>query len=193
MADTAFSFIETNSTATSSFDDQKKNFIDFAVKREKRNYSDSIEAGVDSASSQKRDADTSAVVKGRSASNEEVPHIPVKRILKRPALIPLQEWEGHVVSLSNEGFTARLVDITAEQQLATEEADFAIEEVSDSDLDLLREGALFRWAIGYETAPSGSKKRVSQLVFRRLPKWTEREIKQADRRAAELVKGIAWE
>ncbi len=83
--------------------------------------------------------------------------------------------------------------MTRQESFAAEEADFDLEDIADPDRDLLREGAIFRWTIGYETAPSGSKKRVSQLVFRRLPKWTRNEIAQADRDADDLLNGINWE
>lgn len=118
---------------------------------------------------------------------------PQTKLRPRSSFLPLQEWEGHVIDISERGFTARLVDMTREERVASEEADFDFDDVADPDRSLLREGAVFRWTIGYETAPGGSKKRVSQLVFRRLPKWTKKEIAQADRNAGDLLSGIIWE
>ena len=90
----------------------------------------------------------------------------------------LQEWEGHVVEVLGSKFTARLIDITSNSKLLEEEADFPVEDVSESDRDLLRPGAIFRWSIGYQRTRGGTRKRVSQVVFRRLPQWTEHELRE---------------
>lgn len=106
--------------------------------------------------------------------------------LPRPIFIPLQEWEGVVTSLDTEMFVARLADQTNEAN-PDEEAEFPTSEVSDDDLALLRPGAVFRWTIGFLKAPSGTKRRTSQIVFRRLPQWTEREIREAEELADKLA------
>ena len=89
-------------------------------------------------------------------SSHQTPKL--ERESERPAAIlpstpprqeTLQEWEGRVVKIGTEEFTARLVDLTAGQTLETEEADFLIVDLSDGDRALLRENAIFRWLIGY--------------------------------------------
>ncbi|SPD76314.1 conserved hypothetical protein [uncultured Desulfobacterium sp.] len=104
----------------------------------------------------------------------------------RTTFTPLQEWEGYVAEIGDETFTARLIDLTADAEQEEEEADFPISELSDTDKQLLRPGAIFRWAIGYRRTRSGSKERVSFIVFRRLPAWTDHELKE-NRRKAELL------
>ena len=104
----------------------------------------------------------------------------------RSTFTPLQEWEGYVTEIGDETFTARLIDLTADSEQEEEEADFLILDLSDTDRQLLRPGAIFRWAIGYSIKRSGSKKRISSIVFRRLPAWTDREIKE-NRKKAELM------
>jgi hypothetical protein len=143
--------------------------------------------------SHRHSTDFSALLDHIYESHQAPLVFPRAELRPRSNLVPLQEWEGCVIDITEIGFTARLVDMTRQEHTATEEADFDFEDVSDPDRDLLREGAVFRWTIGYETAPSGSKKRVSQLVFRRLPKWTKKEIAQSDRNADELLNGIDWE
>jgi len=103
----------------------------------------------------------------------------------------LQEWEGLVSEIVEETFVARLTDIT-NRDSPEEEADFLIEELSRGDLKLLRPGAVFRWIIGYEMKQNGTKRRVSQIVFRRLPQWTEKEIAEADQEAEKLARSIQW-
>ncbi len=114
------------------------------------------------------------------------PHEPRKRI-RDATFTPLQEWEGYVVELDEEFFTARLVDLTAEREHEEEEADFPIVELSDADQSMLRLGAIFRWAIGYRRTRGGTKERVSRIVFRRLPAWTERELNENRQKAQELA------
>jgi hypothetical protein len=99
---------------------------------------------------------------------------------------PLQEWEGYVLEIGKETFTARLIDLTTDSKQEEEEADFHILDLSDTDKQLLQVGAIFRWAIGYRRTNSGSKERVSSIVFRRLPAWTDREIKENQKKAKKL-------
>lgn len=97
----------------------------------------------------------------------------------------LQEWEGYVLTVDKETFTARLVDLT-QQGTIEEEADFPLEDVSDDEQKLVEPGAVFRWSIGYQRSLGGNKRRVSQIVFRRLPRWTRRELEDNRKRASEL-------
>jgi hypothetical protein len=192
MSSTAFQFVDAVATASTSQSERTTEWIEQSLKRQARDVSDAVNARW-FRELPRQITDFSAHVGHAPDLDNEPPAFHPARLRPRSNLIPLQEWEGHVIDVSKNGFSARLVDLTHQADIATEEADFDLDEVSDSDLNLLREGAVFRWTIGYETAPSGSKKRVSQLVFRRLPKWTSKEIAQADRDAETLMKGINWE
>lgn len=97
----------------------------------------------------------------------------------------LQEWEGYVLSVSAETFSARLIDLTECKEYEEEEIDFPLADLSDSDLKELRLGAIFRWAIGYRRTRGGTKERISKVVFRRLPAWTKRELENNRRKAEE--------
>ena len=107
---------------------------------------------------------------------------PLPRRAPAASLHALQEWEGYVVEIGETDFVARLLDMTAGATHEEEEAVIPISDLSDADAGKMREGSIFRWVIGYERSPAGTKKRVSQIVFRDLPAMTE-----ADRRA-----GAAW-
>ena len=93
---------------------------------------------------------------------------------------PLQEWEGHVIQISEARFTARLHDLTAGTHIDEEEADIPLAELSSADAAKMKVGSIFRWVIGYEIAENTPKKRVSQIVFRDLPVVT-----RSDQRAGE--------
>jgi hypothetical protein len=105
----------------------------------------------------------------------------------------LQEWEGVVLEVGAESFTARLTDLTAGNKIETEEADFPIDDLRDEDRERLRSGAVFRWAIGYHRSPGGTRTRASRIVFRRLPAWTEQELRAARREAERLSAAIEWD
>ncbi len=72
-------------------------------------------------------------------------------------------------------FAACLVDVTAGQRTEEEMADFPIADLSDDDRKLLAPGAVFRWVIGYQGSRGGTKRRVSQVSFRRMPTWSRRD------------------
>jgi hypothetical protein len=117
------------------------------------------------------------------------------RIAPPPAisLQPLQEWEGYVTSIGEDTFTGHLVDVTARQRTEQEAADFPISDLSDDDRKLLEVGAVFRWVIGYQRSSGGTKRRVSQVTFRRMPAWSRRDLIEANKVAVTLSKEIRWE
>jgi hypothetical protein len=106
----------------------------------------------------------------------------------RPAFVPIQEWEGYVVAVHSSHVLANLIDMTSGAERPGEQAEIPLEEFSEDDVQKLSEGTVFRWAIGYQRLPSGTKMRVSQFVVRDLPQWTRRELIEAKIEAAELAK-----
>ena len=114
--------------------------------------------------------------------------------VRRPAaptatLHALQEWEGHVVEVGKSEFTARLIDLT-DDSAYEEEAIIPLDEISDEDATKMRDGSIFRWVIGYERSVSGSKKRVSHIVFRDLPAITRSDIHEGNAWARETIRSL---
>jgi FixJ family two-component response regulator len=99
---------------------------------------------------------------------------------------PLQEWEGYVREIGPESISVDLVDITANAKNITEQAKIPLVELSDADRQKLRIGGIFRWSIGYQRTTSGTKMRVSNIVFRDLPRWTQKDIREAREEAGKL-------
>jgi hypothetical protein len=99
---------------------------------------------------------------------------------------PIQEWEGYVRSMSEESLIADLVDMAHQEKGITEQAEIPLEEITDADRQKMRLGSIFRWSIGYQRTPSGTKMRVSNIVFRDLPRWTQKDIREAGEEAAKL-------
>lgn len=117
--------------------------------------------------------------------------------MPRPPQVPcatfhaLQEWEGHVLDVGKEEFGARLIDLTAGGTHEGEEATIPRQDVSDHDAKKLRVGAIFRcWVIGYERTAGGSRRRVSQIVFRDLPAVTESDLRAGREWTANMFKSL---
>ncbi len=102
----------------------------------------------------------------------------------------LQEWEGYVLEIGETDFVARLVDLTAGSAQEEEEAVIPLVELSDEDSAKMRPGSIFRWVIGYERTVAGTKRRVSQIVFRDLPAITRRDLRDGETWALETIRSI---
>ena len=130
-----------------------------------------------------------------SKEHISVRHVDFAPIL--PQLAPnsslhaLQEWEGYVVEVGESEFVARLVDVTAGASHEGEEATFPRAELSDIDDAKLSDGSIFRWVIGYERSPAGTKKRVSQIVFRDLPAITKSDLRDGEAWARDMAEALS--
>jgi hypothetical protein len=130
---------------------------------------------------------------GTASSHRETMRMPRARRLSPPSpdrYILLKKYEGFVTSRTEDSFTARLAENQSDYPVI--EAEFDLEELSESDRELAVEGAALVWTIGYRYDGS-TRKRESAIYLRRLPRWTDKEIAQAQRAAEELTNGIGWE
>ena len=93
----------------------------------------------------------------------------------------LQEWEGYVEEVREIDFVARLIDLTDESKSEAEGV-IPLDEISDDDAAKVGPGSIFRWVIGYEHNSAGTKRRVSQIIFRDLPMIT----------GSDLIEGKEW-
>ena len=124
-------------------------------------------------------------------------YINIPNYREEPAKLPhsfqvLQEWEGYISTVGKTHFTATLMDLTADDDIPNEEADFDLNDVKNEDQHFVKEGAVFRWVIGYYRSPYGSKRRSSEIVFRRMSQWTTQDINKANKKTEEF-KNIVWE
>lgn len=77
---------------------------------------------------------------------------------------PWQQWEGTVVGVGPDSFTAILKD-RLNLEAPEESVDIFLEDVSEADLKLVAPGALFYWSIGYEDTDRGRENK-SIIKFR---------------------------
>lgn len=124
----------------------------------------------------------------------ESAQFPTLRVPHRPltSFIALQEWECCVSRISNDSFIADLVDVTGGSALATEQTEFLKSDLTFTQQSELCIGTVFRWSIGYEKSPSG-KRRTSQIVFRKLPIWSQAEIDEAKDFGRDLSQKLSGE
>jgi hypothetical protein len=108
----------------------------------------------------------------------------------RELLISLQSWEGVVLEVDETSFVVRLIDVGGEH--ADEEVTLSQDELSEFDLELLEPGAILYWTIGYLQRVRGARERVSRIRLRRLPAWTEGQLKEARESAAALAHDLDW-
>ena len=129
---------------------------------------------------------------GTLAGGAPVLSFPPRPSPARPTamLHALQEWEGYVIEMNSDEFVARLVDLTAGSTHEEEEAVIPQAEVSECDVATMGVGSIFRWVIGYERSPAGTKKRVSQIVFRDLPRMAERDFRDGRSWARETMRAF---
>ncbi|HEY3815489.1 MAG TPA: hypothetical protein VGL66_19895 [Caulobacteraceae bacterium] len=139
-----------------------------------------------------KDAATDTFSKEFTVRQSKLPHV---RTQPRSRLVTLQSWEGFVTSINeaDNSFTARLFDLETEATGDEEEAVLYLDDVDTDDLELVALGGVFRWIIGYREQPFGKRERISALVFRRLPAWTECDLKDAAVRGQALSDAIRWE
>lgn len=106
-----------------------------------------------------------------------------------PTFIPLESWQGQVLEVSGETFTARL---NSETDLTAEDAEFEIEAVSSTDMELLEPGAVFYWNVGYRVDPGGRRARQSVVSFRRLPAYSQSVLDEIAREATAISADLEW-
>lgn len=107
---------------------------------------------------------------------------------------PLAEWHGIVLSVGESHFVAELIGKTGIGVAGShEEACLPIDEVRASDRDLLSPGAFFRLCVSRESDRSGTWRRSTYVVFRRMPAYRREELEAAKLAARDLVRALRVE
>jgi hypothetical protein len=91
----------------------------------------------------------------------------------------LHRWEGVVTAIEADYFQARVREFPLDSH-DDEYGDFSMDSVSEDDAELLVEGAVFYWFAGYRTEASGQRTTWSSIRFRRVRRWSKRELDALD-------------
>ena len=102
----------------------------------------------------------------------------------------LQEWEGYVIDVSENEFTARLLDLTADANVEDEEVTIPLSELAETDDKHLNLGSIFRWVIGHEYSEKGTLRRVSEIIFRDLPVMSPFDKSEGQKWAREIIESF---
>lgn len=97
----------------------------------------------------------------------------------------LQQFEGTVTQITQDGFCADLYDLT-DVERPVEVAEIMLDEFSAEDRTLIDAGSIFYWIVGIETSPAGQIRRVSEMRLRRNPSWSKRDINRVKAKGREL-------
>lgn len=101
--------------------------------------------------------------------------------------IVLKKWNGYIVNIEREEFTAILTDPLGKSPDI--KASFSIDEVAEGDRDLVVENALFDWVISRERKLHGQIENKDFLIFKRLPMWKKSDL---DAKSAKVDAFNAW-
>jgi hypothetical protein len=113
--------------------------------------------------------------------------IRLRKLPPRSVFSPIEEWEGTVLGVGNDSFTARLVN-KSDSRVPEEEGQFTMAQLSSiEDRDLVSPGSIFYFSVGYEESPSRQRRTTAFLRFRRLPAWTSTELKEIEAEADRLA------
>ena len=126
----------------------------------------------------------------RSKESRYHPHIFLIRKPAERSEEVLKRWEGVVETVDEDDgvFTARLYDLETDESYPSDMAELLIDDISDDDRSLLQAGAVFYLTVGYSERASGRKDRFVRLEFRRLPNWTESDLRRAGERAQRITR-----
>ena len=126
----------------------------------------------------------------RSKKPRDHPHIFLSQKLAERSEEVLKRWEGVVETVDEDDgvFTARLYNPETDESYPSDMAELLIDDISDDDRSLLQEGAVFYLTVGYSERASGRKDRFVRLEFRRLPNWTESDLRRAGERAQRITR-----
>ena len=189
--------------STTAFEEKSANQFDILTQEPVRNPSDTVSALLARRYYVGGSAQISSVPEEEALPNDYTGHTqdadgrapvlalpPPPRRLPSPTFHALQEWEGYVLAIRNHEFEARLIDLTEGGMYEGEEATIPIRELSDHDAKKLQKGAIFRWVIGHLNTVGGSRKRVSEFVFRDLPAVTKSDTQGGEEWAANIFKSF---
>lgn len=95
------------------------------------------------------------------------------------------------MAIHEKTFVARLLDLTAGASRPHETAKIPLSDISERDAARMRPGSIFRWVIGYRRDVTGTKERVSVIVFRDLPVMTKSKLKSAEKWADETRRAFS--
>lgn len=129
------------------------------------------------------DSDTSSITAQRLEVRSRQPP-PLQR--ERERFEVLDNWEGVVKAVEGDFFFASMRHTNSEIERAEDEFEVHIDNVARGDRELVRIGAIFYLTVGIRHPRGEGPQKTTQLIFRRMPRWSSRDIARAEAAATEL-------
>ena len=104
----------------------------------------------------------------------------------RERVTVLKNWEGIVTSVEDASFFAAMRETESEIDRAVDEFEIDIDNVDDSDRELVSEGAVFYLTVLTRHPKGEGLQKTTRIVFRRMPRWSSRDIERAEFAATDL-------
>lgn len=105
----------------------------------------------------------------------------------------IAEWHGQVTSIHESFFVAQLKGVIGDGVKGEiEEATIPCEEIRDEDIELFQLGAFFRLCVGSEQR-NGTRRRYTDVIFRRMPAYRKEDLDKAKEFAAQLANDLRLE
>lgn len=98
----------------------------------------------------------------------------------------LDNWEGVVTAVEGDSFFASMRRSNGKTERAEDEFEIDIDNVAMGDRDLVHVGAVFYLTVGIRRPRGEGPQKTTRVVFRRMPRWSSRDIKRAEAAATEL-------
>lgn len=111
---------------------------------------------------------------------------PFPIVQTRERLKILKNWEGIVTSVEDGSFFAAMRDTESEGERAQDEFEVDIDNVAESDRELVREGSVFYLTVLTRSPKGETPQKSTRIVFRRMPRWSSRDIERVKVAATEL-------
>ena len=106
----------------------------------------------------------------------------------------LAEWDGYVLSYNEHSFLASMKGVHGDGVLGEQEdAEIPIQDISESDLELLQPGAVFRLCVFRSISRTGQPRRFTEVVFRRVAAFRPKLLEAAKVRANLIVSKLRVE
>lgn len=132
---------------------------------------------------------SSTAVDGQSLRSVKVPSVHRAPVRRHRRFILLEKWEGTVIDVDSETFTGRI--FSSHEPNVAKQAVFDFEELSEEERAEVEIGAAFVWLIGFDHVGT-TRYRRSYPYFRRLARWTQKELEQGAAKASDIAKEIGW-
>lgn len=98
----------------------------------------------------------------------------------------IKHWEGVVINVEAETFSADLRLVESSYPVADSQIEIDLDNVPEGDRSLVQKGSVFYLTVGTRYPAGGRPEKSTRLVFRRMPRWSEGDIRRSEAIAEDL-------